>query len=238
MDIHAITQLRREWEYDSRSRRAQILLEKLTALEPDLAAVGAGSLSELYATAQSRGSGCHLEPWRLTAALLRQFELNDLVGVGLLANLRPGMLMVGRRLEWGKSAPWQDAQAFGCDLVETTWEVLGSLVGSTVAYPERTVLRLARQHLESQRSAARRRQSREVPLQCDLDWIDPKPLPVLEELALALRVRRAEITPRDHDLIHAHRILGLTFPELAASMGASVEALEQRCHRAEAALCA
>jgi DNA-directed RNA polymerase specialized sigma24 family protein len=238
MNLTAITKLRHDWEDASRSTRAQTLLVELAAREPDVAAFGAATLPELVVTAELPAGQSAIESWRITAALLRQFHLDQLVGLGLLVRLSPGLIAMAGSFGWGRDAPWADIDAFACDLVRSAWEVLHSLGGSTIAYPERTVLRKIYHQLHAQRRAAHRRASyEELAGERTVEFADPYPISVLEELAFALSTRR-EVRPQDLQLIYRHRVLGLTFPELAAASGVSVRALEQRSSRAEAALCA
>ena len=171
--------------------------------------------------------------------LVRQFHRDELVGLALLVRLTPGLLAVARSLEWGRTPPWCDAEALAADVVSTAWEVLARCAGTTMAYPERTLLRTIRRQLEAQRGAARRRSTHEEPAgERATEFSDPNPIPVLDELALALRLHQPQLPLQDLQLIYRHRVLGLSFPELAAACGKSVGALEQRSFRAEATLCA
>ena len=238
MNLSAITNIRHDWERTSRSSRAHTLLLELAAREPDIAAFGASTLAELVVTARSPGERPAIESWRITAALLRQFHLDELVGLGLIVRLSPGLIAMAGSFGWGRDAPWVDVDAFACDLVRSTWEVLHGLAGSTVAYPERTIFRLTYHQLHLQRAAVRRRATYEELIgERTIEHFDPHPISALDELAFVLRTHR-DMRLQDLQLIYRHRVLGLTFPELAAASGASVRALEQRSSRAEAALCA
>jgi DNA-directed RNA polymerase specialized sigma24 family protein len=238
MNLTAITELRRDWERTSHSTRAQTLLFELAAREPDIAAFGAKTLPELVVTGELPAEQSTIESWRITAALLRQFHLDQLVGLSLIVRLSPGLIAMARSFGWGRDAPWADVDAFACDLVHSTWEVLHSLGGSTIAYPERTILRRIYHQLHAQRRAVHRRYAyEELAGEWTIEFADPHPVSVLEELAFALSTKR-KMRRQDLQLIYRHRVLGLTFPELAAASGVSVRALEQRSSRAEAALCA
>jgi hypothetical protein len=237
MNLTAITNIRRDWERSSRLPRAQTLLLELASREPDIAALSASTLQEaMVSSGFTPLPG--VETWRITAALLRQFQLDQLVGLGLIVRLSPGLIAMAGSFGWGRDAPWGDVDAFSCDLVRSAWEVLHHLGGRTIAYPERTILRRTYDQLHRQRRSAQYRASyEELAGERTIEYADPHPISVLDELAFALS-KKHEVRKQDLQLIYRHRVLGLTFPELAAASGTSVRALEQRSHRAEAALCA
>lgn len=235
MDLSAITNLKNEWKRRSRSKHADAVFSRLVVNEPVLNGAGLRSLADLARSQQ----GLFEEPWEVTAALVRQFALDELVGLALLVRLSPGLLATAREFDWGRTPPWSSAEALAADVVSTGWEVLAQYGGTTLAYPERTILRTIRRRLGSQRSAARRRSLREQLAGGGADdFSDPAPIPVLDELALALRLHKSQVPRRDLQLIFDHRVLGLTFREIAAASGVSVSAIEQRSYRAESALCA
>ena len=236
MDLPAISNMHGEWKRRSRSKAADALFARLVSLEPDLARVGARSLADLIDGQQRLFD---TEPWKVTSALIRQFPLDELVGLALLVRLSPGLLGVARALDWGRCPPWYDAEALSADVVSTAWEVLHHHGGTSLDYPERTILRAIRRRLESERAKSRQRSNCEQPAgDRTNDLCDPAPIPVLDELAMALRLHEPQLPLRDLELIFRHRVLGLTFREIAAVSDMSVSAIEQRSYRAEAALCA
>jgi len=238
MNLPAITNLRKEWEQISRTKRADALLADLLDSEPSLKATGARTWAEVL-QGGAVGQYRQVDSWHVTSALLRQFHRDQLVGLALLVRLTPGLLAIARSLDWGRTPPWSDADALAADAISTTWEVLDRLAGASISYPERTLLRAVRQRLTKQRTVARRHATREEPTGHKVaDFCDPKPIPVLDELAMALRLHQPRLPLRDLELIFQHRVLGLSFPELSALTGESACAIGQRSCRAEAALCA
>jgi hypothetical protein len=239
MELSAITNLRREWEHASASPRSAVLLSILESREPDIAIVQACSLAALVTPLQDESVQAAKDPWRVTAALLRQFDLDELIGLGLVARLLPGLLAIGAYFEWGHGAPWYDPDVLASEMLCTTWETLHRLAGKSISYPERTVLRLTKRQLGRQRSVAHRRIMQEESLdERAPELSDPLPVSVLVELTSALRVHRSKVTEQDLWLIYQHRVLGFNLPELAAANGTSLRAMQQRSWRAEAAICA
>ncbi len=235
MDIAAITSLRRDWAVRSRRPRADKVFEALVAAEPDLAAVGARDLAGLVRALSEPPLCCTVSHWQIANALLRQFELDRLVGLGLLNSLVPGLLRIGRSMDWGRGGPWDDVEAFACELLATAWSVLSRMGGETFDYPERCALDRVRAALCDQRRTAR---CRERKLRCtslsspppgrprgrsgrgeeEADWEleDRQPLSVLESLAMALRsLGPTTLAPSDVRLIFARRVLGYSLREIA-----------------------
>ena len=258
MDIAAISSLRRDWALRSRRPRADKVFEALVAAEPDLAAVGARDLASLVRALSEPPLCCAVSHWQIASALLRQFELDRLVGLGLLSSLVPGLVRIGRSLDWGRGGPWDDVEAFACELLATAWSVLARMAGETVDYPERCALDRVRAALCDQRRTARRQQAR---LRCvslsspppgrpkarpgrgeeGADWEleDPQPLSVLESLAMALgSIGPTALSPGDVRLIFAHRVLGYSLREIADHIGEDKpDRLQHRSQIAERLLC-
>lgn len=258
MAVGAFVGVTHEWAARARGGHAAVVLETLLAREVDLAATGVRSVPELLAHITDPPLGATVPHWRVTASLVRCFALDDLVGLTLLVALQPGLVAIGRQLDWGRGGPWTDSATFTADLVSTTWDVLASVAGSTVDYPERTVLRRVRQRLAWQRRAVRRRVERERPV-ADVELAggdDPhtprrpgwRPsvagetagdvrlttLPVLDALGAALReVRGAELAAGDVAIVYAHRVLGYSLREIAARSSMPTTTVRLRCQRAE-----
>ncbi len=222
-----------------------VLLELLSR-EPDLAATGATSLPELLTHVTGPPPGAMVPHWRVTAALVRSLEVDELVALGILVALQPGLRAVARQLDWGRGGPWPGRESFGGDLVSTAWDVLASVGGTTLAFPERTVLRRVRQRLAWQRRTVRRRTERERPVpdvelagSSDPDvprrpgWRPSVPgdaavdvrlatLSVLDALSGALREARAvELSRSDVAIVYAHRVLGYSLRDIADVLAAS-----------------
>jgi DNA-directed RNA polymerase specialized sigma24 family protein len=263
MPAAAISAIGHDWSVRSRRPHALEVLHALQRAEPDLAATGAVTLSELFEHVSRPPASACVPHWRVTAALLRRIELDELVGVGLLAALQPGLIAVARQLDWGRGGPWPDAEAFAGDLVSTAWDVLASVAGTTVPFPERTLLRRTRQRLAGQRRASRRRlerehlvadvelagdevaavarrpgQSRAAPPETSSD-VRLATLPVLDALGGALSgVAAGELPVGDVAIVYAHRVLGYSLREIAARSRLGITAVRLRSHRAEEVLCA
>lgn len=245
MQARAISSLRREWRTRSTSAAATALLERLTTAEPDLAALGASSLGELFEALRS--PGCRVPRWQIVSALTRQLDQDDLVALGLLSTFVPGLIRVATRLRWGEGGAWESAEAFGHDLVTEAWSSLVQAAAGAQPFPERYVYDRVRWRLRDQIRAAKRHRRREQlaagygggSTAAWPDWEDERSLSVLGMLAIALCRIDASSLPRDDvQLLFAHRVLGYSFAELAEQSGAKAAALKYRSHRAETLLCA
>lgn len=251
MHADAISTLRAEWAARSRSAGADGLLARLTTAEPVLAALGAADLAGMFASLdRPRPSGP--KHWEVVTALIRQLDADELVGLGLVTALAPGLLSVARRLEWGRDGAWRDRHEFATDLVSETWLVLRDLAGTTVAYPERTVLDRVRRRMAHQRARHQSASRREAPTQdatlaASLDapaesaaaWSGPQRETTLDSLAAALRGAEGPALRRDDvRLVFETRVLGYSIAELAERGEGCRRTLEHRRGRAEALLCA
>jgi DNA-directed RNA polymerase specialized sigma24 family protein len=263
MSSDALAALERDWSVRARRPHAAVVLRILLELEPDLAATGAASFTELLGYVTDPPAGAPVQHWRVTAALLRRLELDDLVPLAVLVALQPGLVAVARALDWGRGGPWPGREAFTADLLSTAWDVLRSVGGSTLAFPERTVLRRIRQRLAWQRQALRRRAERERPV-ADLElaeaadpdaarrpgWRPRTPgeatadlrlatLPVLDALSIALHeVSAGQLGRDDLAIVYAHRVLGYSLREIAVRSRLATTTVRLRCRRAEQLLCA
>ena len=254
MQLHAITSVRNDWAIRSKGPAALAVFEQLVANEADLAALGAANLAELFEALAAPSGTCAVAHWDVTSALVRQFHADELVGIGLLAALVPGLVSVARSLSWGRGGPWDDAESFAGDLMATAWTVLAQLGGTTVDYPERRVLERARRRLSEQRTSAQRHAERTSSYSScgpsrtgrggsdgrdrEFELEDRQPLSVLESLAIALgRLDHPAIRHDDVRLLFVHRVLGYSLAEFAELTGEKVAALKYRRHRAETHLC-
>jgi len=259
MELHAINALRPEWERRSRGPQAEALLRDLQAAEPDLRATGARTLRELFSYASGDLSSEAVARWDVTTALIRQFGASELVAVGLLAFFVRGLLTIATAFEWGRGL-WADRETFAVDLVSTTWTVLAEVGGTTLEYPENSVLDRVRCRLRHQRDGFRREEGRLThaarpgsgPYSSGggdafgewdalvVDSVpDEHPISVLEELGRALGSLGQETVSRDDArLLFANRVMGYELSEIAAATGVKVEALKYRRRSAEAALLA
>lgn len=220
----------------ARSAHAKEVLVLLVEAEPDLARVGAASLIELFGALDRRGPAGGDSSGRIARALLRQFLSDELVGLGLLAALVPGLSTVGRALAWGKDGPWDGAEEFGAALVATAWTVLASFGGQSIDYAFRRVLQRVQRVLADERRAAQD-ERRRCGLLLDFDVEDPSPISVLEELTIALRhLLGGEIPAENLRLLFANRVLGYSLTEVAAATGERMESLRYRRKHVEAVL--
>ena len=248
MHANAIAAIRAEWARRSRSPHAAAVLDQLVAAEPELAAVAATSLEGLFAALEQPGAST-TQHWRVVAALIRRFETDELVGLGLVAALSPALLRVARRLDWGHGGPWTDAQSFAADLISETWFVLSDMAGQSFDYPERAIVDRLRRRLAHHRSRFQAGQQREAPTEAstlegsanrrDRFLGEPRRATTLDALAVALTDFAAHPVGRDDlRLVFATRVLGYSIAELAARGEGCRRTLEYRRVRAEAALCA
>jgi hypothetical protein len=248
MHAHAIAAVRAEWTARCRTAHASAVLDRLVDAEPELTTVQATNLGQLFA-AIDQPTGCAVEHWRIVAALIRQFDTDELVGLGLVATLSPALLRVARRLDWGQGGPWPDAQSFATDLVTETWLVVSDMAGESYAYPERAVIDRLRRRLVHHRARFQAGQQRETPtedstLSGSTDGLvgfacEPRRATTLDSLAVALSGFDAHLVRReDLRLVFATRVLGYSIAELADRGEGCKRTLEYRRSRAEAVLCA
>lgn len=98
MDLHAITSVRNDWAARSKGPAALAVFDRLVASEADLAALGADNLAELFSALARAPGSAPVAHFEVASALIRQFHADELVGVGLLAALVPGLVGVARSL--------------------------------------------------------------------------------------------------------------------------------------------
>ena len=239
MELHAVSAIKREFAELSSGRHGREVFTLLVRLEPDLLAIGASDLFELYQSLNYRSANASDEPWKITTALLRQRAVDPLVTLGLVAALAPGLQAIARRLSWGADGPWSDSEEFGADVVTEAWAVLNEVDEQTIVFPERTILRYVRRRMEALIDRQRRRCRLETAISEVDDPIDPSPIADLDLLALALSGIAGRVIPIESArLVFAHRVLGYSIPEIAAVSGSPRETVRRRSVHAEALLCA
>lgn len=221
-----------------------MILHRLLEHEPMLHALRAMVLDDVFAAARVAPKDCPLAPWEVATALVRQCPSSNLLGLGLLVTLRPGLGEIGRRLDWGRHGAWHDRATFTTDLVSSAWHVLHQLGGRTLAFPFPTILRRTRQRLIREQQASRHVAAHEL-ASCFggakgtdvLERIDRRPVPVLDQLARALVGPETAALSRDEArLLFRHRVLGYSLEELAVENATGSGALRVKRRRAEAKL--
>ena len=187
--------------------------------------------------------------WWVLAALVRQFDQDELVGLGLIAALCPALLRVAARLEWGRDGPWIGPESFGTDLVTEAWIVLSEMAGQTFCYPARALAQRVRRRLAHRRTNFQARARREPPTPEEtLDesigadrFVGGAPLrpSTLDDLAAVLTGDGHGAVGRDElRLVFVTRVLGYSVAELVDRGEGTRGTLQYRRERAEALLCA
>jgi DNA-directed RNA polymerase specialized sigma24 family protein len=237
MEIEAIRVVRREWERQAFGPRGRQVLLGLRATEPEIASARAHSIGELVDSLDRRASSPLEEPWRITSALIRRQEVDELVSLGVLVALAPGLQRIARELGWGGDGPWASIDELGCDLVTETWAVLNALSGSTVSFPELTVLRTVGRRLRRHAAETRSHQTSDRFAIDEHDHADPSPLSDAEAIALALpHIASPAVPKEDLDVVFANRVLGYSYVEIARATGRPRETLRRRARIVEAEL--
>ncbi|MDA8290636.1 MAG: hypothetical protein M0Z33_03000 [Actinomycetota bacterium] len=237
MTVRALDTVRRRWELVAASPRARAVVDRLAALEPDVARLDARDLSELVAVTSGRARAVPPDLVNAAiAALVRQFECDELVGVTVVRLLIPGLTRVARSLHWGEGGPWSDRDEFESDLVAAAWRSARLHAGLTLERPCRVILERARRSLRTdlerhRRDLARRRSPD------DLDDLPSPGVDLLSELAHALALLSGSlVAPRDVALLVATRVHGYRLAELAEMTGESASHLAYRRRLAEQAV--
>lgn len=228
-----------EWGTLASSPRSRLVHSRLVELEPGVRALATTDLGELVTTA--RRGGAALE-WTvandIVRVLIRRFDLDELVGMGALRILVPGLTAIGRTMRWGAGGPWNDPEEFGSDLLATAWRHLHAHCGESLERPCRTIVGQVKRTFRTERERHWRQASRSVPIRLGTD--EPEDAGVDELTALARGITLLPISVvarRDAALIVANRVLGFRLSEIAATSGESVAHLSYRRRRAEEAIC-
>jgi len=248
--LRPFERLARDWEARRRSPASRDAARALGHAEADIGRLAAADLGDLVDALAAR-SQASAGPWgerldRDTAAAvfraaLRSAQVHPLVPRALLQALVPGLVGVGRRLDWGNGGEWPSQDAFTVDAIATAWEVLDEWRGQDRAYAVLDVLSAVRCRLR--RRIVRHRSLHRSEHSVSADEGDAKepraPGPSdVEELARAIERERRLLDPADACVLYAHRVLGYSLSELSASSGHSRRYLAARRDRAAAALTA
>jgi hypothetical protein len=238
MEPFALHVIRTRWENVARTARARRLLDDLASVEPVVSELHVADLADLVGTTSGQiGSLDPAEVHAVLAALVRQFHLDELVGITIVRAILPGLAGVARRMRWGAGGPWSDHDEFAADLVVSAWTRVHEHAGETLARPAQTILDRVHRSLRTQRERHRRDASRARPW----DERDCEPTAAasdaLSELAFGLDlVRGTLVTAEDANLILANRVHGYRLAELSIATGRSVAQLSYQRRRAESAL--
>ena len=238
MEPRAIAAIRMEWDLVAHTSRSRRLLAEIAAVEPDIARLGVTDLAVLLeVTSGRRGTVPESTVHGALAALVRQFDRGQLVGITLVRALLPGLARVAMRMRWGAAGPWNDREEFAADLVGSAWRHLREHAGETLSRPCQTIVDQVRRSLRTDQERHWRTSARCLP------WDPARPEPAdrgvdaLTELAFGLElVAGTVLAPSDASLLLANRVLGYGLAELADVSGQSVAQLSYRRRCAERAL--
>jgi len=95
-----LQQLRRDWDYRSRSRESRLALHRFDDAHPELALSGIEDLGGVLGLLESRSGRCVLEKARILQALLVEAH-DELLRRALLQTLLPGIVSTCRQLRFG-----------------------------------------------------------------------------------------------------------------------------------------
>lgn len=240
--LRPIDQLNAEWTVTGRTEEAREALRRLSAAEPDVAETGAQDLGGLVASLHgARGAHQRERSARVLAAMLRSQDVHPLVPRAILQAIVPGLVSVGRRLQWGTGGEWRDGGAFFADLVSTAWEVIRAWAGQDRGYAVLDLLSAIRCRARRQLLAHRTEHGRtHVGLEPASEGGTPSSgTTALDELAHLLDAMAGQgIARRDAAVLYGNRVLGLTLSELSEVTGLSRHRLDGSRRRAARALCA
>ena len=235
----SLLRLSRQWDAVAHTGASREALHALSATEGCVAELGVADLGQLVDAL--RGSRRSLSPTdadRVVAAMVAHQDLDPLIGLSVVVTLLPGLVMVGRRLEWGAGGPWGHPEAFSGEMVSVAWEVVADWTGRRREFMVPALLGAVRKRLVRQGEAWRR----EVAGRGDADELEQLAGPSLsaaEELARALDTATGGVLSRQEAaIVYGHRVLGLAMTELSAMTGESRQSLDRRQRAAEARLCA
>lgn len=235
----SLLRLSRQWDAVAHASASREALHALAAAETCAAKLGVTDLGELVdALRGSRRSLSPAQADRVVAAMVARQDLDPLIGLAVVVTLLPGLVMVGRRLEWGGGGPWGHPEAFSGELVSVAWEVVADWRGRRREFIVPALLGAVRKRLVRQGEAWRRELAgRGDP--DDLEQMAGPSLSAAEELARALDAATGPVlSRREAAIIYGHRVLGLPMTELSAMTGESRQSLDRRQRAAESRLCA
>lgn len=245
--LRPFDRLAHDWEARRRTPESRDALAALARAEPDVADLAANDLGDLvdaligsspvgWRAGRDREERDHAAG--IFRVVLRSGHVHPMLARALVQALVPGLVGVGRRLDWGKGGEWESQAAFTVDAIATAWEVVGEWCGQDRPY---AVLDL----LSAVRCRLRRRITRHHTLhrteqlasgdEGTAEAVAAGPSDE-EELARAIDRERGLLDPADAVVLYAHRVLGYSLSELSASSGHSRRFLAARRDRAVAVL--
>ena len=180
------------------------------------------------------------EAARLVRVLLREAGVDPFICRMLVQVLVPGLVMVARKLQWGRGGEWEDGEEFFGELLSTAWLVVRDWSGQDRPYAALDLLSAIRCRLRRQLFRSKEVSGRSVPLGPDepADAFSRTETD-LEELARLLVDLHLEGMRSDEvQVLYAHHVLGYSMAELAALTGRDRRALYARRDRAQRRLCA
>lgn len=180
------------------------------------------------------------EAARLIRVLLREAGADPFIPRLLVQALLPGLINVAGKLRWGQGGDWQDGEEFFCELLATTWCVIGEWAGQDRPYAVRDLLSAIRCRVRRQLFRSKELASRVQAIGAE-EVMDRGTTAetVLDELARAVIDERGQGMPLDEaQVLYGHNVLGYSIAELAALTGRDRRALYTRRNRARRRLCA
>jgi hypothetical protein len=248
--VAVIDQMAAEWQSIGRSRSAVRALREVARRDPGLSALVLGSDDAIppcpspcdVVDHMRRASGRiqREEAARLVRVLLREAEADPFICRMLVQVLIPGLVMVARKLQWGRGGEWEDGEEFFGELLSTAWLVLREWSGQDRAYAALDLLSAIRCRLRRQLFRSKEVGGRSVPLGSDEPAEGSSRTETdLEELArMLIDLRRDGMRFDEVEVLYAHHVLGYSMAELAALTGRDRRALYARRDRGQRRLCA
>jgi hypothetical protein len=231
--------LSREWDAVAHTLSSRDAFVALAAAEPCMDQLALNDLGDLVDAV--RGSRRSLSPVaadRVVAAMVARQELHPLLGLAVVVALLPGLVEVGRRLEWGSGGPWGHPEEFSGELVSTAWEVVTEWAGRRREFMAPALLGAVRKRL-FRLGATWRKELAERADAAELADLAGSSQSAAEELARVLEAATGwGVSRRDVAIVYGHRVLGLTMGELSALSGSSRQSLDRRQRSATRRLCA
>jgi hypothetical protein len=180
------------------------------------------------------------EAARLVRVLLREAGSDPFIPRLLVQALVPGLISVAGKLRWGQGGDWQDGEEFFCELLATSWCVIGEWAGQDRPYAVRDLLSAIRCRARRQLFRAKELRSRVIAMG-EEDVMDrgTTAQTMLDELARAVIDERGQGMPLDEaQVLYGHNVLGYSIAELAALTGRDRRSLYTWRNRARRRLCA
>ena len=248
--VALIDQMSAEWRSVGRSPSAVRALRALARRDPGLSELVLGTAAGpppcptpcdvVEHMRRASGRTQREEAARLVRVLLRELEVDPLVGRMLVQVLLPGLVTVASKLRWGQGGEWQDGEEFFGELVATTWLVLREWAGQDRPYAVLDLLSAIRCRLRRQLFRAKDLGEWAVPL--DAEEASKRSSPAetdLEGLARVLvDLHRAGMRTDDVQVLYTHHVMGYSIAELATMTGRDRRALYARRDRGQRRLCA